>query len=238
MKIKIIFAFFVFLIAYAFSVRFTIDNNCPYTIWPASVTRSKGPRILTGFELASRASKKLEVPSQWSGRIWARFVCSGFQGKFTCRSGDCGSGHIECGGASGAAPATLVEFTLFGAGGQDFYDISLVDGFNLPVRVAPQIAGCTTISCPVDINNRRCPKELAVFNTDGGIIGCKSACVAFNQPQYCCTGEYGSPDKCKPTNYSNVFKQPCPQAYSYAYDDRSSLFTCKRHPDYVITFCP
>ncbi|KAL3536216.1 hypothetical protein ACH5RR_004677 [Cinchona calisaya] len=221
----------------AFSVTFTINNNCPYTIWPASQT-SKGSQISTGFELASQASKTLNIPPQWSGRIWARFVCSNSGGKFCCGSGDCGSGQIECGGKGAKPPATLAEFTLLGDGGQDFYDISLVDGFNLPVKVAPQIRNCTTISFPVDINQKGYPKELAVVNSDGGIIGCKSACIVFNQPQYCCTGDYGTPDKCKPTNYSLIFKKPCPQAYSYAYDDQSSLFRCKGEPNYVITFCP
>jgi hypothetical protein len=36
-------------------------------------------------------------------------------------------------------PATLVEFTLDGAGGLDFFDVSLVDGYNLPMRVAPRV---------------------------------------------------------------------------------------------------
>ncbi|KAK1283199.1 Thaumatin-like protein 1 [Acorus calamus] len=53
-----------------------------------------------------------------------------------------------------------------------------------------------------------------------------SACVAFGDPKYCCTGAYGGPGTCKPTNYSRVFKNACPLAYSYAYDDSSSIFTC------------
>ncbi|CAI9097919.1 OLC1v1034438C2 [Oldenlandia corymbosa var. corymbosa] len=224
-------------IAGAFSTRFTIINHCPYTIWPASLT-SSGPQIITGFELASGASRAIDTAPNWSGRFWARFVCSNSDGKFSCKSGDCGSNQIECGGRGGIPPATLAEFTLRGADGKDFYDISLVDGFNLPVTIAPQDGGCPTISCPVDINNRACPKELSIYNTDGGVIGCKSACIAFNQPQYCCTGDFSTPDKCKPTYYSEIFKQQCPQSYTYAYDDPSSLFTCQRHPNYVITFCP
>lgn len=97
--------------------------------------------------------------------------------------------------------------------------------------------GCTTTSCPVDIN-AQCPSELAVRNSAGATIGCKSACVAFNQPQYCCTGAYGTPDKCKPSSYSQFFKSKCPQAYSYAYDDKTSTFTCPAGANYSITFCP
>jgi hypothetical protein len=42
---------------------------------------------------------------------------------------------LECNGAGGEPPATLAEIRLNGAGGLDFYDISLVDGFNVPVQV-------------------------------------------------------------------------------------------------------
>ncbi|KAK6147095.1 hypothetical protein DH2020_018007 [Rehmannia glutinosa] len=218
------------------SAVFTVKNNCPYTIWPATLTGSGGPAQPTGFELAPQASKTLNIPSPWSGRFWARFQCSN-SGKFTCLSGDCGSGQIECNGAGAIPPASLVEFTLGGSNNLDFYDISLVDGFNLPVSVRPDGPNCPTTACPTDINNG-CPNDLAVRDPNGGVIGCKSACVAFNQPQYCCTGAYSTPDTCKPSNYSQNFKRQCPQAYSYAYDDKSSTFTCPTGGNYVITFCP
>jgi hypothetical protein len=42
---------------------------------------------------------------------------------------------------------------------------------------------------------------------------------------------------CQPTFYSKKFKAACPGAYSYAYDDPSSIFTCAQSPDYTIIFC-
>jgi hypothetical protein len=42
---------------------------------------------------------------------------------------------LQCNGAGGVPPVTLAEITLNGAGGNDFYDVSLVDGFNVPVQV-------------------------------------------------------------------------------------------------------
>ncbi|PIA37239.1 hypothetical protein AQUCO_03000078v1 [Aquilegia coerulea] len=83
-----------------------------------------------------------------------------------------------------------------------------------------------------------CPANLSVRGSDGRTIACKSACLAFGQPQYCCTGEYNNPDRCTATDYSRIFKNACPQAYSYAYDDRSSTFTCPTGANYAITFCP
>ncbi|KAL0358816.1 UNVERIFIED_CONTAM: Pathogenesis-related thaumatin-like protein 3.5 [Sesamum angustifolium] len=34
-----------------------------------------------------------------------------------------------------------------------------------------------------------------------------------------------------------MFKRACPRAYSYAYDDGTSTFTCKAS-EYAIMFCP
>nr|XP_010323396.2 thaumatin-like protein 1 [Solanum lycopersicum] len=229
---------FLFFFYGSHGAKFIIKNNCPYTIWPATLT-SKGAQLSTGFELASQASSSLDVQNSWSGRIWARYHCSKNGKNFTCLSGDCDSGEVACNGKGPIPPETLLEFTIVGYEGKDFYDISLVDGFNLPVSIKPLNRGdCNTTSCPIDINKQGCPNDLAVRNPVGGsIIGCKSACVAYQQPQYCCTGSYGSPQTCKPTRYSRQFKHFCPLAYTYAYDDQNSTFTCIK-VDYMITFCP
>ncbi|KMS99929.1 hypothetical protein BVRB_1g017740 [Beta vulgaris subsp. vulgaris] len=193
----------------------------------------------TGFELGNGATLSLDVPTHWSGRFWARTLChSDPTGNFRCMTGDCGSGEISCNGKGGAPPATLAEFTLAGNMNKDFYDISLVDGFNLPLSVVPQggTTDCPSTSCTANLNTQ-CPETLAVKD-QGSTIGCNSACVALNQPQYCCTGEHNTPQTCPPTSQSQYFKSQCPQAYSYAYDDSTSTFTCPTGVNYLITFCP
>ncbi|KAF3441783.1 hypothetical protein FNV43_RR15698 [Rhamnella rubrinervis] len=225
------------------SATFTVKNNCPFTIWPGTLTGAGKPQLSsTGFELASGATQTLDVPAGWSGRFWARSQCStDGSGKFTCATADCGSGQVLCNGAGAIPPATLVELTLAEtADRQDFYDVSLVDGFNLPVSLAPQggSAGCQATGCPANVN-AVCPEPFAVkWASDGSVVACKSACLALNQPQYCCTGDFGSPATCPPTEYSKIFKDQCPQAYSYAYDDKTSTFTCTGGANYAITFCP
>ncbi|XP_051131594.1 thaumatin-like protein 1 [Andrographis paniculata] len=220
----------------AHSTEFTVKNNCGYKIWAATQTGT-GPQIPTGFELPPKASNTLTVTPPWSGRLWARTQCSGPSGALVCNTGDCTTGKIECNSPGGKPPASLVEYTLAGADQKDFYDISLVDGFNVPVSVQPTGPNCPTTSCSSNVNSA-CPNELALRGDDGAVIGCRSACTVFQQPQYCCTGSYGSPTTCRPTNYSMIFKKQCPQAYSYAYDDSSGIFTCPTGGNYVITFCP
>ena len=72
-----------------------------------------------------------------------------------------------------------------------------------------------------------------------GAIACRSACEAFAEAEYCCSGAYGSPAACAPTPYSRFFKGACPAAYSYAYDDATSTFTCAAAGGgYDVVFCP
>ncbi|KAM0942378.1 putative Thaumatin family [Dioscorea sansibarensis] len=221
------------------STTFTLTNECAQTIWPGILANAGStPPASTGFALDPGVSRSIVTPAPWSGRFWARTLCSTDQsGRFSCASGDCGSGAVECSGGGAAPPTTLAEFTLGGGDGiTDFYDVSLVDGYNIAMLVEANGASastCTATGCVVDLN-RACPAELKV----GAGVACRSACEAFGTDEYCCKGAYGNPSACKPTVYSEFFKQACPRAYSYAYDDATSTFTCRSADSYVITFCP
>ncbi|RRT65006.1 hypothetical protein B296_00033812 [Ensete ventricosum] len=95
--------------------------------------------------------------------------------------------------------------------------------------------GCAASGCAADLN-RLCPAELKVGHGDSA--ACRSACGAFGRPEFCCSGEFGSPDRCRPSAYSQMFKSACPRSYSYAFDDATSTFTCAGAQGYSITFCP
>ncbi|RCV45654.1 hypothetical protein SEVIR_9G475500v4 [Setaria viridis] len=222
------------------AATFTFVNRCTGTVWPGIQSNAGSSRLdPTGFVLPPGTSRAVPAPSGWSGRVWARTGCAqDATGKMVCATGDCGSGSLECNGQNAATPATLAEFTLAGGAGDDFYDVSLVDGYNLPILIEPAGAAtgattCAAAGCTADLN-ARCPAEL---RTEGG-AGCRSACDAFGKPEYCCSGAYANPNTCRPTAYSQVFKSACPKSYSYAYDDPTSTFTCAGGRDYTITFCP
>ncbi|XP_043717877.1 thaumatin-like protein 1b [Telopea speciosissima] len=212
------------LVSGGLSLTFTFKNSCSYTVWPGTLTGdNKAQLSSTGFELASGASSSVDFTSGWSGRIWGRTYCSSTSG-FKCETADCGSSQVSCNGAGANPPASLVEFTIGSSSTEkDFYDISLVDGFNLPVSVAPQggTGDCQTVGCSGNVNSV-CPSELSVTGSDGTTIACKSACAALGTDEYCCTGAYNTAETCPPTKYSQIFKEQCPQAYSYAYDDKTS----------------
>ncbi|XAR49095.1 hypothetical protein NMG60_11032162 [Bertholletia excelsa] len=213
----------------------TLVNKCTHKIWPA-ILANPGSTSLeqTGFELATRTYRTLQVPDRWVGRIWARNGCNFNKSGFgSCYTGNCASGKIECGGAVDASPVTLVEFTTRDSY-DVLYDVSLVYGFNLPVIVKP-LGGtgtCRSAGCMMDLN-LHCPAELRAANG----LACRSACMAFGTPDYCCRGKFGSYDTCKPSTYTVLLKSACPRSLITGYEDSRSTFTC-RGADYRVVFCP
>ncbi|XP_057442124.1 G-type lectin S-receptor-like serine/threonine-protein kinase RLK1 isoform X2 [Lotus japonicus] len=236
------FLFFTHLLSLSgvISVTFTLVNKCNYTVWPAATTTTSGGNLsTTGFVLNSGDSSTVTVPSDWSGRFWGRTLCSTDRttGNFSCITGDCGTGKVACGGNSGSPPATLAEFGLNGANNRDFFDVSLVDGYNLPLAIIPLRGNCSSSGCRADLN-AKCPSELKV-TAEQAVVACRGPCAAFNLQVFCCAGNYSSPSSCEPSVYANIFKEACPQAYSYVYDDSTNTtFTCASATDYNITFCP
>ncbi|CAJ1780237.1 unnamed protein product [Sphenostylis stenocarpa] len=219
------------------SAKLTFINQCNYTVWPALLSRNVNLST-TGFVLPRGENSTVNVPLNWqAGRIWGRTLCTtdSVTGNFSCVTGNCNSGKIECNGQGSSPPVTLVEFGL-GINELDFYDVSLVDGFNVPVIVVP-ISGsgvnCESTGCVVDLN-AVCPTELKVTRNEQ-VVACQNPCAAFQQAYFCCVG---SPSSCEPSVYSKIFKTACPQAYSYGYDDKTSTFTCSTPANYNIVFCP
>lgn len=219
---------------YAAGATLNITNRCSFTVWPAAVPVGGGMRLDPGESWA------LDVPANsGAGRVWACTGCSfDANGNGSCQTGDCG-GVLKCKN-SGKPPQTLAEFTVDQTSVQDFFDISLTDGFNVPMDFLPvpapeQRHGAPPCSkgprCPANITSQ-CPSELKAPG------GCNSACNVFKQDKYCCTGTTGT-KTCEPTTFSLPFVRMCPDAYSYSLDDSSSTtFTCPSGTNYQIIFCP
>ncbi|UJO14170.1 Thaumatin-like protein 1 [Fulvia fulva] len=112
----------------------TVSNLCTETIWPGMVTQAGNGPTADGFELAAGANQTVTVASNWQGRIWGRTNCS-FHDDYSngnCMTGECGPKKCR---QAGNPPATLAEFTMLGDGEQSFYDLSLVDGYNLDMAI-------------------------------------------------------------------------------------------------------
>ncbi|XP_042511946.1 protein P21-like [Macadamia integrifolia] len=211
--------FIAVLFTFAQAANFEIRNNCPYTVWAAA--SPGGGRRLNRGEVWT-----INVPAGTKGgRVWGRTNCNfDGNGRGRCQTGDC-NGLLQCQGY-GAAPNTLAEYGLNGYNNLDFYDISLVDGFNIPMDFSPTNGGCHDIRCTADINGQ-CP---AALRAPGG---CNNPCTVYKTDRYCCNS-----GNCGPTDYSRFFKDRCRDAYSYPKDDATSTFTCSGNSNYRVVFCP
>ncbi|KAG9450921.1 hypothetical protein H6P81_010886 [Aristolochia fimbriata] len=222
------------------TVAFYLTNKCPFPVWPATASNTGYPVVADGgFYLPSGKTQKIHAPATWAGRIWARTGCDfSSSSKPACLTGDC-DGRLECDGVIGLPPATLVQVALQSDKSKpSFYDISVVDGYNLPISISTKAASpsCSIPGCTKNMN-RICPPELRVTDDGGEVVACKSACLAFDLDVFCCRNAYGSPEKCKPNVYSKMFKDACPSYYSYAYDSPPPLVSCSSK-EYIVTFCP
>ncbi|KAL4565168.1 hypothetical protein LXL04_029253 [Taraxacum kok-saghyz] len=228
---------FFFFFNGASGTTFTFINYCEFTIWPGIL--GTPDFNLTGFELTKGNSHSFQTPDVWRGTFWGRTGCNfNGSGNISCTTGDCGTGKMDCNGNTYTKPVTIVEFAVKQFQGLDFYDVSLVDGFNLPILVKATggsgsgLRSCAKTGCADDLN-QRCPPELTL--TGGG--ACRSACQTFGSPEYCCNSSFSTPSACKPTAYAQLFKSACPRSYSTQFDVETSIFTCS-DADYVVRFCP
>lgn len=224
---------------------FTFVNDVSQTIWLASGEQTAQPALTTtGWILRPGQTLSVRVPDHWNGRFWGRTGCSfDASGRGHCETGDC-DGRFQCPGY-GVIPATLAEFNLNSWDGMDFYDVSLVDGSNLPMYINlvggttkdPLSAnGCSAAGCTHAVD---CPAALRI-KSGGRVVGCESPCGVFDTDQYCCRGKWAPRSMCLPdqwpVKYAAVFKTAEPFAYSYVDDDATSTFTSRGEAGYRITF--
>jgi hypothetical protein len=124
------------------------------------------------------------MPQGWDGRIWGRTGCSLNNGAFQCQTGQCGSnaaGVLQCTNPAAGVAETATGATLFEMNAdadtpvQDFWDVSLVSGYNLPLQVVAcnatgggagcQLGGQSApdfpIGCVSDLN-QTCPAPLQI----------------------------------------------------------------------------
>ncbi|GKF54121.1 thaumatin-like protein 1, partial [Tanacetum coccineum] len=177
----------------------TIVNDCGSTVWPG-ISGNLDVNI-TGFELKKGTSRSFQAPgNNWSGHIWGRTGCDlNKSGSWSCATGDCGTGEVECKGRNFTESVTLAELNMMD--GDNYYDVSLLSGFNLPMTIEAKGTedSCRLTGCATDLN-KQCPKDLKL---EGG-GGCKSACQVYPTKDYCCTYlDYGE-EKCNPTSHAGA----------------------------------
>ncbi|KAH0883605.1 hypothetical protein HID58_059701, partial [Brassica napus] len=187
------------------SRNFTIEDKCDYTVWPVASTLSSVGFSLspTGFIPRKGEAGVINAPPSWTGRFWAGHSAPPTQPEVSHAPQETAVPEKS------SAPDTdylFPEFALDGATGKDSYDVSVVAGYNLPMQIVPlDEKTCSSTGCVMDLKVT-CPFELRVTTTNTSLVACMNACQKLKLPEYCCTGDYSSPDKCKPSLYSQNFK--------------------------------
>ncbi|KAI9497656.1 thaumatin [Zychaea mexicana] len=201
-----------------------VQNDCNYKLVVGE--SENGDLYGSSVDVDAGDKHTFTFEPNWAGRVWGRRSCSG----------------KECNFAGMWAPASLAEVLFKDQAGDDYYDISLVDGYNEPMKMEPINPDKTSSEdfrrCgePTCTQGPKCPTELELKDDNGKVVGCQSACSKFRTPEHCCVGDYPE-GVCEPSEYSKLFKSACPDAYSYAYDDATSTYLC-RADGYKVTFCP
>jgi hypothetical protein len=162
------------------------------------------------------------VPANWQGAFWGRTGCSGTDDDLTCTWGTCrsnfdGKGKLQCGGVGITPPSTKGEIN-FDQGGFDTYDVSIVDGFNVPmaIEIVPGTGrtgslpkdkakyDCTLAGTKTDIRSLVSSTNLSYAKlakvVNGEMVGIWSACAWASAPnpidprknEYCCINPWGS----------------------------------------------
>ncbi|KAI7861764.1 thaumatin [Spinellus fusiger] len=181
-------------------IAILVQNKCTY---PSQIFHNiNGAPNNFGVRLQPGKSKSFSVPAGWAGRVWARRECNGLS---------------EC---DATAPATLAEFAFGAFYGLTFYDVSLVDGFNVPMTITPTGdtgpgAPCAPSVCP---KLPVCPPANVYKDKNGKVIGCEN------------------PDRnTGDTDYARAVKSKCSTVYSFSTDD-SATHACKTNT-FTITLC-
>ncbi|KAF7363779.1 Thaumatin-like protein [Mycena sanguinolenta] len=237
----------------------TVKNACPYTVWPAIYTSlGAQPSQPNGWVAPANTSVTFTVPDLWVSIHWPVLYQTEAKLNRTVAFGDAATViSLSTLGQTRALLADAPEascaralFIFNSASPQDYYDISLIVGYNVPMRIDNH-AACGNPSCPVNLNPSCPTAQKGPFDpTTGAALGCTSACeldkahgLGANSTN-CCTGMYNTPSTCPSSNVTNYnyYKSNCVNTYAYPFDESSGTasWTCStlQKAAYTITFCP
>ncbi|OEL16251.1 Thaumatin-like protein [Dichanthelium oligosanthes] len=156
---SVVFLLLCVFTAGASAATFTITNNCSFILWPAAIPVGGGLQVNPG------QTWTLDVPVGTNGgRIWGRTGCSFNGSSGHCATGDC-AGALSC-SVPGDPPRTEAEFSITST--TDYYDISIIDGYNLAMD----------FSCSTGVNLKcrepNCPGAFLFPGDDEKVSECNS----------------------------------------------------------------
>jgi hypothetical protein len=205
----------IFQPAIAADHKITFRNYCSQTIWVG-----QDGTVKDGWEMLSNTTVVKNIPVGFSGRWWPRTGCTfGEDGKCPtegvdcCDSGGCLTSDPKYFGlvcnSGGNPPVSLFEPTFDAGSGHgpiDYMDLSAVDGFSVPMQMAPDPGFNTTPDPGMDprfwcqvkgwVANPTCPPDL--WDNDKKV--CWGPCKYFTVVKAVTTGDNKANICCDNTN--------------------------------------
>lgn len=206
------------------SHTFTFKNSCKEDLWVGAVGQNgSAPLDGGGWRMTAGETKVISVPVGHSGRIWPRTGCT-FDASGKCPPGVncCAAGGcletdnktfgLKC-GFTGAPPSSLLEWTLDATSGNgpiDYYDMSFVDGWSVPLSMTP-VPGTFNTTPDPGIGSWWCEQDGCTsgmpvcpdaFKVSGSPLSCYSPCQtarnagSANAEKLCCTCSLTEPVTC------------------------------------------
>jgi hypothetical protein len=216
-------------------------NECDQPIWAgASGEETPAGAFDAVSWLDPQACVAVTVREALSARAFGRTACTG----------------DVCAADGNAGRGTLVQLNL-PLEGNDVYDVSLVDGFNVPMAMIPVATAyptsepCRAASCAADLTVV-CPEELLRYDEQDQVAYCASSCQAceacpdcndcadlaspacagcIELADFCCTGQ-----ACQANEYTMLWKSLCPDAITHPED--AGARSCTQRTDFDVVFCP
>ncbi|KAI3419405.1 hypothetical protein GPALN_006649 [Globodera pallida] len=207
-------------------VQLNLVNGCPYEIFVAGAVH---------VNLTAGTTKTKSVPAVSSAqRLWANTDCDKMN-------------NPHCNLAAAMPPISLFEWT-FDADGKQTFDVSYVDGANVPISV--HVPNCTSVTYDNKLGNSLdklvdgMPDAMKMVDSNGK-KRVKSVCLAYGTDSVCCRNAHDQPTTCgRAHNWTadqiagyNAMLAAFPTSYNYAYDDRNATKVCWSCTNFRIGFC-
>lgn len=244
------------------TTRLSVTNQCDFPVWMATIPNANITPLPDGtVKLSKGQSHDYSIPSSgWAGRFWPKVGCD--SNGMNCAAGEAVPPCPPSGCQPPADTKVEINFPNLSSTDNAWYNISLVDGYSLPVEIKPRAGesgSCITTNCNLSLNS--CPQDetqglgdLRVFN-GGKAVQCLSPCKKWNYPppfglgkpetqppgiDLCCP--YNDVKRCRTgpvvqTKFVQTVRKTCPTAYSYAYDDEAGLHSCPTQKSFDVTLC-
>ncbi|CAM6111636.1 unnamed protein product [Calypogeia fissa] len=177
-------------------------NNCPFELTVFYRSQYVGN---TQLSVPQGTSLQLNLPSPWVGGVmWA-----------------------SQNGNSNNAQATQIEFNINSAG-RDYYDISVVNAYNLPVTINPTALAPGAMPGGLECGSPTCviPDPNAVCQLNNFFTG----------PDPCCINADGPGVEWTPS--IDLFYNQCPSAYVQSNVNSMVVYGCPTGSQYDATWCP